>query len=71
MANTKLSFLGAEGSDTEKNELQAFCNSKSRIFITITDPDEPHYLAPHICLDKATAVKFVKNLKSEISKMWE
>ena len=37
MANTKMLFLGAEGTGTENNELECYCNVNDDIYITILD----------------------------------
>ena len=64
MANTKLIFYGTDRSDS-RTELDVFVNAYDEIFISIDD-DEGCY---HICLDKSTAIKFAKTLRTEINKM--
>ena len=66
MANIKLSFLGT---DDSKTELQCYLNTHNEIFITI-NPNELHYgNYNYICLDKSTAIKLSKTLRTEINKM--
>lgn len=69
MANTKLNFIGTEKSETDQMNLTAFVNNRGEMVIKISDQSEPYDQPYYICLDKSTAVKLVKNLKSEISKM--
>jgi hypothetical protein len=64
MANTKLIFYGTEKSGTNRVELEAFCNTNGEIFIKIESEDcVPNY----ICLDIPTAIKFAKNIRTEIN----
>lgn len=64
MANIKLVFKGTEKSETESHELVAYANTKNEIYLCIEmDNNYPSF----ICLDKATAVKLVKELKLQIS----
>lgn len=65
MENIKTIFISSIKSDVN-NELQAFCNEGNEIFISIDTPDEP-IMSNFVCLDKNTAIKFVKHLKREIS----
>jgi hypothetical protein len=65
MSNIKLVFLSSEKSEVN-SEMECFYNDKNEIFITIYD-SEDIYNQQFICLDKDTAVKFVKHLKREIS----
>lgn len=64
----KLVFTGTENSETDSTELEVFANRNNELFIGITE----HY-APciHICLNRETAIKLSKVLKSEISKLEE
>ena len=66
MANTKIIFLGAEGTGTEDYELRCFWNSNNHIAISILD-DNNYGLETIIALDKATAIKFSKELRKQIS----
>jgi hypothetical protein len=60
----KLVFYGTERSKTNETELTAYLNTKNEIFISIEREDYP---ANYICLDKATAIKFHRELKKQIS----
>lgn len=64
MANIKLVFQGTERSKSEEHQLVAYANIDNEIFISIDNLDMP---PSYICLDKATAVKLVKELKLQIS----
>lgn len=64
MANIKLVFQGTERSKSDDHELLAYANMDNEIFISINDFNN---YPVHICLDKATAVKLVKELKLQIS----
>ena len=64
MANVKLVFSGTE--DTEDHELQTYVNTRNEIFISI---DTLEFPAAWICLDKSTAIKFAKTLRTEINKI--
>lgn len=64
MANIKITFLGTEQSKTHDSELQVYVNTLNEIFIQIERDDE--YPA-FICLDKSTAIKFSKALRTQIS----
>ena len=67
MANVKLIFNGTNG--TDKHELQCFINQDDEIYIEINiepgSPETPSW----ICLDKSTAIKFAKTLRTEINKI--
>lgn len=69
MSKTKVVFIGTEASETNEMELQAYCNSDNEIFISLNSYGSSIENATIICLDRATAIKLVKNLKFEISKM--
>ena len=64
MANVKLSFYGTE--NTEDTFLECFYNTNNEIYICIEENDRP---PSHITLDKSTAIKLSKTLRTEISKM--
>jgi len=66
MAHYKTIFLGSETSETETHELQLYANNKNNIYISI---DMKSTQDSFICLDKATAIKLSKSLKTEISKI--
>ena len=63
MANMKTVFLGTERSGTSETELEVFGNTENELFICID--------SEFICLDRQTAIKLVKVMKSEISKIKE
>ena len=67
MANTRLTFFGTYRSKTTDYELETFINAYNEIYITIEDGDG----CQHICLDKSTAIKFAKTLRTEINKIKE
>lgn len=64
MANVKLLFYGTEKSNTLGNTIECFANYQGEISIFIEEESKPAVL---ICLDKETAIRFVKELKKEIS----
>ena len=64
MANMKLIFQGTSKSKTENHELQVFHNINNEIYISIELHDNyPSF----ICFDKATAIKFHRELKKQFS----
>jgi hypothetical protein len=66
MSNHKLIFYGTETFDMEEHTIECYINSVHEIFITIEMPD----CAPSfITLDKSTAIKFAKTLRTEINKI--
>lgn len=65
MSNIKLVFLSSDKSGI-KTEMQCFYNTQNEIYISISN-GESIMDQQFICLDKETAVKFVKHLKKEIS----
>jgi len=66
MANVKLVFYGTERSETNEAELECFINAYNEIFICVQDNYQQN-----ICLDKSTAIKLAKTLRTEINKMEE
>jgi len=64
MANVKLIFNGVD--ETEDHELQTFLNTRGEIFVSIDMGSLP---PSWICLDKSTAIKFAKTLRTEINKL--
>jgi len=64
MANVKLTFLGTEKSKTQDSELECFAIGNDEIFISLKDDHELF-----ICLDKSTAIRFAKTLRTEINKI--
>ena len=72
MANVKLIFQGTEESKTSSQELQCYVNYQDDIYISITDTTSGHdFNFQSICLDKSTAIKFAKILRTEINKIQE
>lgn len=66
MAKVKLIFYGTENSESQDHELSCFQNINNEIYIELDCKDFP----PHfICLDKPTAIKFAKTLRTEINKI--
>lgn len=60
----QLVFYGSEKSQTSNHELRCFCNTHHEIYVGI----EMHHNMEHfICLDKATAIKFSKELRKQIA----
>jgi hypothetical protein len=71
MANIKYVFLGTEESNTNDKELQCFLNGyDNQITISITDVSVNHdYNRQHLSIDKSTAIKLAKTLRTEINKI--
>ena len=67
MANTKLTFYGTKKSKTEKHEL--FCKLHNNEIIIWTQKSETGYTGPWVHLDKSTAIKFAKTIRTEINKI--
>lgn len=65
MSNHKIIFLGTENSENHK--LECYRNDNNEIFIAI-DMDY-NQISDWITLDKDTAIKLSRVLKSEISKI--
>ena len=65
MEDVRMKFYGTK--DTERHNLEVFCNNDNQIYIDISMPEleTPNW----ITLNKATAVQLVKKLKLEISKI--
>lgn len=61
MENYRLVFYGTERSKTQDTELDVFANNSNEIYISI----ENNY-PQHICLDRLTAIRLVKELKKQI-----
>lgn len=62
MGNYKLVFGGTEASKTLDHELTCFCNANNELFIEILEDNQSY-----ICLDRATAIKFHREIKKQIS----
>ena len=69
MANVKLIFKGTESlDDSYQPELQCYVNKDNEIFIEISNSlDEQDF--SFICLDKSTAIRFAKTIRTEINKI--
>jgi len=63
MANVKLIFQGTERSSTDTSSLEAYATSNNEIYIFI-EMDGTY--SSHICLDKSTTVRLVRELKKQI-----
>jgi hypothetical protein len=68
MEKVKILFQGTERSQTDETELEVFANVQNEIFISIQDQSYP---GNFICLDKATAVRLVRELKKQIGFLME
>jgi hypothetical protein len=68
MEKVKILFQGTERSQTDETELEVFANVQNEIFISIQDESYP---GNFICLDKATAVRLVRELKKQIGFLME
>ena len=69
MANCKIVFIG-DGVSSNDMELECFKNNKSQVFIEIRNgQNSSGYECQFICLDKSTAIKFAKALRTEINKI--
>ena len=68
MAKVKILFQGTERSQTDETELEVFATVQNEIFISIQDQSYP---GSFICLDKATAVRLVRELKKHIGFLME
>lgn len=66
MARVKLNFYGTEKSETEEHTLVAYSNINNEIYLCI---DNQNFPESHICLDKSTAVRFVRELKKQIGNL--
>ena len=68
MENVKILFYGTERSRTQKTELEVFATSYKEIFIGIEEEENQYSF---ICLDKATSVRLVRELKKQIGFLME
>lgn len=67
MANVKLLFCDYEN---DQIQLRCFANTGNLIFIDIEDTGQDNdYNSQFICLDKATAIKLSKTLKTAINEI--
>ncbi len=65
MPKTKVIFCSSDKSDYD-SELECYINDNQEIYINIECPNGTFNF---ICLDKQTAIKFSKVLRTEISKI--
>lgn len=66
MANYSIKFHGTAESETTDHSIECFKNIKNNIFIGLS---VPNHQTLFICLDKSTAIKLAKTLRTEINKM--
>lgn len=64
MANVKLTFLGTKRSETDQAILECFATEHNEIDIYLED-NYPQLIS----LDKSTAIRFAKTLRTEINKI--
>ena len=64
MANVKTLFFGTD--ENQEHQLEVFVNRENELYIEITDGGS---FNSYITLDKSTAIKLVKVMKTEISKI--
>ena len=67
MSNHRILFYGTENG-TEEHTLEVYVNTFNEIWVSIEVPDYP---PSFITLDKSTAIKFAKTLRTEINKIKE
>tara|TARA_R110000737_G_scaffold137224_1_gene168079 strand:+ start:249 stop:449 length:201 start_codon:yes stop_codon:yes gene_type:complete len=65
MAKFKITFYGADDSETPDQGIECYHNGENNISITIGSSDSYDF----IDLDKSTAIQFVEALKIEINKI--
>ena len=65
MSRHKLLFYGTDNG-TEEHVLECYINDNNEIFVSIENQDFP---PSFIALDKSTAIKFAKTLRTEINKI--
>jgi len=66
MARTRLIFYGTEYSP--EAEMECYLNEQNEIFIKLKEEERS---INFITLDKSTAIKFAKTLRTEINKIQE
>ena len=66
MSKHKIIFFGSDESNTEDHQLECFCNDENEIYISV---DMGNISTSFIVLDKSSAIKLSRVLKSEISKI--
>ena len=65
MSRHKLLFFGTDNG-TEEHVIECHINASNEIFINIQNED---FTSSFIALDKSTAIKFAKTLRTEINKI--
>jgi|TARA_R110000851_G_scaffold65_1_gene301 hypothetical protein len=68
MSNHKVIFLSSEDSGIS-NELEVYYNVRNEVTVSLKETEQ--FYPVLVSLDKPTAIKLVKVLKSEISKIEE
>lgn len=66
MSNFKILFYGTDKNEMSEHSLECYANINNEIWISIEMPEFP---PSFICLDKSTAIKFAKTLRTEINKI--
>ncbi len=66
MANYSIKFFGSVKSETETHNIECYKNINNEIFVKLHAKGFPTLF---ICLDKSTAIKFAKTLRTEINKI--
>jgi hypothetical protein len=69
MANYELVFFGTEESGTNDTTLKCYLNSLNKISIEVENDYATPFGSAFIVLDKSTAIKLAKKLRTEINKM--
>jgi hypothetical protein len=68
MSKHTILFYGTDTYEMDEHVIETFVNNVNEIWISITMPNQsPSF----ICLDKSTAIKFAKTLRTEINKIVE
>jgi hypothetical protein len=71
MANVKLIFGGSPDYECFERVLEVYVNQNGGLFIQITDMESEYINSQFTVMDKATAVKFSRELRKQISLMEE
>jgi hypothetical protein len=71
MANVKLIFGGSPDYECFERIVQAYVNQDGGLYIAITDTETEYNNSQFTVMDKATAVKFSRELRRQISLMEE
>ena len=62
MANVKLLFCGTDESKTNETQLEVLASTTNEVMFFISDGS----YESHVCFDKVTAVRLVRELKKQI-----